>query len=426
MKLRLMIWLCLAAVVAACNGGGSLGEQGGDAATGELQFVLFGDTVETAGYQTVIDEFEADHPDITVTLSPVATQDDLLAKLATGFAGGQPPDVFLINYRKYGQFAAQNALAPVQPYLDASDVIAEDDFVDTALEAFRFDGETLTCMPQNVSSLQVYYNADLFEAAGVELPTAGWTWDDFLEAAQALTTDGRYGVGIEPTIIRLAPFVWSAGGELVDNPEDPTRLALDSPQAQTALDFFLDLQVEHGVVPPQREELSQDSESRFLGGQLGMYFNSRRVVPTLRTITDFTWDVAALPVAPGGEPATILHGDAYCMAEASPRKDAVWSFIEFANSERGQTILAESGRTVPSRTDVASSPAFLEPDKPPASSQVFIDVADDIRAVPITPTWAQVESEGNDILEAMFYGQIDRDEGLQRLIEETQPLFGGS
>ena len=409
-------------VLSACGNDGDGGDSGGG--TAELQFVLFGDAVETAGYQQLIDNFESENAGIEITLSPVATQDELLAKLTTGFAGGSPPDVFLINYRRYGQFADQGVLEPVGPYLDASEILSEEDFADTALDPFRFDGETLTCMPQNISSLQVYYNVDLFEQADVDLPAAGWTWDEFLEAAEALTTDGRYGLGIEPTLIRVAPFVWSNGGELVDDPENPTRLTIDQGAAREALDYFLDLRLVHEVTPPEREELSEESEARFLGGGLGMYLNSRRVVPTLRTITDFTWDVAPLPVATGGEPATILHGDAYCMTAASERKDAAWQFIEYANSQDGQTVLAESGRTVPSRLDVAESPAFLKPDTPPASAQVFLDVVPDIRPVPVTATWPRVEKEADNILEGIFYGHVDRDEGIERMTSETQPMFG--
>src|SRR5687767_568605 len=142
--------------------------------------MLFGDPVETAGYEKLIAAFGEEHPEIPVKLVPVAEQDDLLAKLTTSFAGGNPPDTFLVNYRSYGQFADQGALEPVQSYLDDSDAIAENEYAPTALEAFRFDGNELTCMPQNVSSLEVYYNADLFKGAGIDAPSAGWTWDDFL------------------------------------------------------------------------------------------------------------------------------------------------------------------------------------------------------------------------------------------------------
>lgn len=279
-------------------------------------------------------------------------------------------------------------------------------------------------MPQNVSSLVTYYNVDLFEDAGVPLPRAGWTWDDFLAAAKALTGEGRYGVGTEASLIRVAPFVWSAGGEVVDDPIDPTRLALDTGPARRGLDFFLDLQTVHGVAPPDREEQSQDSESRFLSGTLGMYLNSRKSVPTLRTIEEFTWDVAPLPVAPGGEPATILHGDAYCLAD-SGREDEAWQFVEFANSVGGQQILARSGRTVPSRTDVADSEAFLRPDEPPAQAKVFTDVVPTIRSVPHTASWARVESEADSILTELYYGRLERDEGIELLLETTEPLFAG-
>lgn len=410
--------------VAACSAGGSAGGPAtGDGGT-TVSFVLFGDPTETAGYETLADQFEAANGDVDVQLAPVASQDDLLAMLTTSFAGGSPPDVFLINYRSYGQFAQQGVLAPVADRLASSEVIAEDDFVDVALDAFRFDGSELTCLPQNVSSLAVYFNIDLFESAGLPLPGAGWTWADFLLAAQRLTGDGRYGLGTDANTIRLAPFVWSAGGELVDDTVAPTRLTLDTPEARRGLDFFLDLQTVHGVVPPEAEEQARESEVRFLDGDLGMYLNSRRVVPTLRTIQDFEWDVAPMPVGPAGESVSILHGDAYCMSAASEVPDAAWRFVEYANSFEGQTVLAESGRTVPSRTDVAASDAFLRPDVPPASAQVFVDTLSTLRAVPHTASWSQVESTADEIIEAMFYGQLDREEGLQQLADVTGPLFG--
>ncbi|TDC40119.1 sugar ABC transporter substrate-binding protein [Micromonospora sp. 15K316] len=372
----------------------------------------------------MIDEFGDAHPDVPVTLSPVATQDELMARLTTSFAGGQPPDVFLLNYRRYGQFAAQQAIEPVQSYLDRSTVLKESDFSPRALDAFRFDGKALTCLPQNMSSLVVYYNADLFAKAGVPLPKAGWTWDDFLTAARALTGDGRYGVGVEPSLPRLAPFVWSNRGELVDDPNRPTALTLTgNPATRRAVDWFLDLQLKHHVVPPDAEEQSESSEDRFLRGTLGMYLNSRVAVPTLRTIEGFTWDAASLPVAPGGVPASILHSDAYCMSAGRADHERAWRFIEFAMGEQGQRILAGSGRTVPSRLDVANSPTFLDPQEPPKSSQVYLDAEPHLRATPRTGTWSRVEREADALLEEVFYGRVGREEGLRNLEEKIRPLF---
>lgn len=417
-------------LAAACGSEPGNGDGGSDGAGREITVTLFGDAEEVTGYTSLVEAFEASS-DVGVTLSPVATQDDLMARLTTAFAGGAPPDVFLLNFRRYGQFAAQDVIEPVQGYLDDSQVLDEDDFSPRALDAFRFDGEELTCMPQNLSSLVVYYNRDLFETAGLEPPAQGWTWDDFLAAATALTGGGTYGAGVEPSIIRVAPFAWSNGGDVVDDPDDPTTFTLTTdPATRQAVDWFLDLQLVHGVVPPDAEEQSESSEARFLRGTLGMYLNSRVAVPTLRSIEGFEWDVAPLPVAPGGEPASILHSDAYCMSAGLDDHAAAWEFIEFAMGVEGQTILAESGRTVPSRLDVANSDVFLAPAEPPASSQVYLDIEPYLRATPRTATWSRIEGEANDLLAEVFYGRVDREEGLRRLEDELRPLFqqptGGS
>ncbi|MFU8853151.1 ABC transporter substrate-binding protein [Micromonospora sp. SL1-18] len=389
-----------------------------------ITVVLAGNAEEVAGYRSLVEAFEKTKPGVDVTLSPVAKQDDLMARLTSSFAGGSPPDVFLLNYRRYGQFAAQQGIEPVQSYLDGSKMLKEKDFSPRALEAFRFDGEKLTCLPQNMSSLVVYYNADLFAKADVPLPRAGWSWADFLSAAQALTGDGTYGLGVEPSIARVAPFVWSNGGELVDDTRQPAALTLTkNPATRKALDWFLDLQLVHHVVPPDAEEQSESSEARFLRGGLGMYLNSRVAVPTLRTIKGFEWDAASLPVAPGGVPASILHSDAYCMSAGRSNHDAAWRFIEFAMGVQGQEILAESGRTVPSRLDVANSSAFLAATRPPRSSRVFLDAEPHLRATPLTASWARVERETDKLLEGVFYGRIGREEGLRHLEEQIDPLF---
>jgi multiple sugar transport system substrate-binding protein len=422
--LLLTALLLTALLLTACSPADDLAAAPDDRAV--IDVTLFGEPAEIAAYTALVEAFESGHPDIDVVLNPVASQGDLLANLTTSFAGGQPPDVFLANYLRYGQFAAQGVLADVQPYLDASDAISEADFAEPPLEAFRFDGETLTCMPQNISSLEVYYNVDLFQAAGLDAPVAGWTWDDFLGAAQALTdpATGTWGVGVEPSIQRIAPFVWSAGGELVDDQDTPTTLTLDDEAARVGLDFVLDLALVHEVVPPDAEEQSLEAEERFIAGRLGMYLNSRAPVPTLREgIGDaFTWDVAPLPVAPGGVPTTVLHGDAYCLA-ADGAPDLAWRLVEFAMGREGQEILARSGRTVPSRLDVASSAAFLEPDEPPASSHVFVDAIPTIRSLPHTATWSQMQNMVDEVLADVFYGRTDRDQGIAEAIAAAEAIF---
>lgn len=390
-------------------------------------FMVSGSPAEYEAYQTLIAAYQTANPDYIVEIRYTPDDADYRRKLAADFSAGTQPDVFLLNYRRIAPFVDEGAFQAVGSYLENSTVFKADDFYSQSMNAFRYQDQ-LWCIPQNISSLVVYYNKALFDAAGLSYPADNWTWDDFVAAAQALTVDkdgdgvtDQYGVSIDPVLYRLSPFIWQAGGELVDDPAKPTRLALDTPEAQAAFQWFVDLQVKYQVAPDAAAEAARDGESRFLDGTMGMYFNSRRPVPTMRTITSFDWDVAPLPQRT--EAATVLHADGYCMAAKSKDKEAAWKFIEFANSTQGQEIIARTGRTVPSLKAVAESPAFLDPTQKPAHSQVWLDVAPVVRTVPVMSNWPAIEDAVSKEVERAFYGQATVAEAAAAAAELTQPMF---
>jgi multiple sugar transport system substrate-binding protein len=290
-----------------------------------------------------------------------------------------------------------------------------------------------------VSSLAVYYNVDLFRQHGVPRPRANWTWNELLLAAQRLTLDANerpiaagdpdaggapaavYGLGVEPTMIRVAPFIWSNGGELVDDEERPTRFTLEQPESLAALKGFLDLRAVHGVAPSDVEVEAEDDETRFQNGRLAMLLQSRRSTPTFRTITDFVWDVAPLPIR--RTRTGILHSDAYCMTKASKAKGAAWRFVEFANGAEGQRIVARTGRTVPSLISVARSSAFLDPNEPPRNARVFLDAIPTIRMVPPISTWPEIEDAAEGVLENGLYQNVPALDVARQVDRATRPLF---
>lgn len=438
-RLTSLVAAALALGMAACGGtGANPGSVDGDSdAGGAVTFLTFGDPEELAAYRELIAAYEERSSGDEVQLVEASDRTDLIARVATSIAGGSPPDLFLINYRFYGQFAAKGAIEPLEERAKSSTELDLDGFYPQALDAFRWQGQ-LHCIPQNISSLVVYYNRDLFRRYAVPEPKAGWTWNEFRATASALTRDAQgrqavgqesetasvvatYGLGVEPTIIRIAPFVWSNGGEVVDDPQRPTRFTFDTPPAREALEEFLDLRTPNGVIPTDVEVEAEDDEARFANGRLAMLLSSRRSTPTFRTIEDFDWDVAALPQF--REPAGILHSDAYCMTSASTRKDAAWQFMEFALGPEGQRIVARSGRTVPSLRSVAESEAFLDPDAKPANSQVFLDGIPTIRRVPSVSTWPEIEDAAEGILENGLYLGQPVDEVIAELDRVTRPLF---
>lgn len=407
--------------------GGCTGTSG---ETAEVRVLVTGDPEELEVYRALVDGFHDAQDDVRVRLEEAADRDVMLAQLSTAIAAGTPPDVFLLNYRYTGRFIATDAVLAVDERLDGSSALSADAFYRTPLEAFQVDGRQM-CLPQNAASLVVYWNEELFAGAGLDPPRSGWTWDELVDAAIALTADPDgdggpdvYGLGVEPEILRLAPVIWSAGGEFVDDPASPTRLALRSSEALGAIRRFLELRIVHAVTPTEEEAESEDLVTRFAAGRLGMLMESRRVVPSLRATATFAWDVAPFPIVE--EPATVLHSDGYCITSASAHPDEAWTFIEYALGPEGQRITAEAGRTVPSLIEVAVSDVFMDPTAMPPSSEVYLDQLEVARPVPASAGWPRVEDAANAVLEEAYYEPAHRAEAGEvalAMLRATSGMF---
>ena len=140
--------------------------------------MVFGDPEEIQAYRDVIAAYKNEHPDVKVKMIEASDRDDLIARLSTSFAAGTRRICSCSTTASTAQFAASGVLEPIEDRVDDSDVFEQEDFYEEAMNAFRFN-DTLTCLPQNISSLVVYYNKDLFEKAGVpsrRKAGSGTTW----------------------------------------------------------------------------------------------------------------------------------------------------------------------------------------------------------------------------------------------------------
>jgi multiple sugar transport system substrate-binding protein len=377
----------LALVLAGCGSDGTA-----TAPAKPIEFVLTADAAEAQVWLELARAYEQQTGG-RVQVTPIPDREALLQRLGTAFAARRPPDVFLLNHRYLGPFLREGLLAAP----DVRDGIAE-----RPLQAFTVDGEP-RCVPLNASSLVVYVNEDL-------VPDPPSSYEELVATARSLRLgEDRHAVGIEPSLIRAAPFVWSAGGELVDDEAAPTRFTLDTPQARKGLQRLLDL----AELGPSRTDVeSRGLSDRFLAGQLGMYFDSRREVPAFREIEDFDWDVVRFP----GD-TSVLHTDGLCVA-ADGDAEAAKAFVDFASGPEGQRLLARSGRIVPSLEGVDVDLA------PPASSQVWVDQLPDLRSLPTTRDFGRVEEEADLALEEAFYGELTLDEAIERIERRTSGRFG--
>ncbi|MDZ4046305.1 MAG: extracellular solute-binding protein, partial [Rhodoglobus sp.] len=128
--------------------------------------------------QTIVDAFEAENPDITVDVTTLPYGDYGTA-LQTDLAAGTVADVFDIEFANYASYQANGVLAPL-------DVTNPEAYRPSLLEAYSTDG-TSYALPSSFSTVVLFFNKDLFDAAGLDYPSSDWTWADEEAAAVALT-----------------------------------------------------------------------------------------------------------------------------------------------------------------------------------------------------------------------------------------------
>jgi multiple sugar transport system substrate-binding protein len=397
-------------------------------APGTIRFIAPGGPAQLQAYTNLAAAYSQAHPGESVEVAVLPGPADYRERLRADFAAGSAADVMIVDYLDFASLASRGLLETLQPQLDASTVISETGFYPQVLAPFRWD-RRLVCIPQDASGLAVFYNRGLFAQAGLPDPKPDWNWDDFTAAAKTLTRDtdadghtDQYGLGLEPGLTTLAPFIWQNRGDIVEEPGWPRRLLLDQPLALQAADWYASLQTGLHAAPDAEAESAQPSLDRFTSGQMAMYLGGREAVPALRQAAGFDWDVAPIP-ANHGRHSNVLLAAAYCLSAASSRKEAAWRFIEYAASLQGSAVLTAAGFGVPALRAAAESDAFLAPSGRPAHSQVFLDALRETSPLPAIENWPDIQLIVDDEIARAYYGRTPVADAMSSAVKRAEEYF---
>ena len=168
-----------------------------------------------ADLQAIIDGFRAENPTITIKAQN-APYDEYFTSLKTRMAGNTAPDTFELNYENFVSFAASGALLDLEA--SAPGTVDKTVYFPKAYDAFNYEGVQLG-VPESFSVVVLIYNKDLFDKAGVDYPTADWTWADESAAATKLT-DAAKGVYGEYQPVQFFEFYKSlaqSGGQFFND-----------------------------------------------------------------------------------------------------------------------------------------------------------------------------------------------------------------
>jgi multiple sugar transport system substrate-binding protein len=364
--------------------------------------------------QTIVDAFEEENPDVTVEVTTLPYADYGTA-LQTDLAAGTVSDVFDIEYANYAQYQANGVLAELP-------VANPDAYRQSLLEAYQTDG-TQYALPSSFSTVVLYYNSDLFDAAGLDYPTADWTWSDEQAAAEKLT-DAAAGVWGDHQPVSFYEFykvLAQNGGEFLD--DSGTKVAFNSPEGIEAAQWLVG---KSGTVMPTIEQGQGTPDfdtNLFKDGKLAMLHTGIWVFGAVADVP-FGWDIA---VEPGNtEQASAVFSNAVGVSSGSKHPEAAAKFAEFLTSSDTmvQTRL-DSGWELPPISDEAALATYLEQGDPANRQAVF----DSLDGIALPPVVAEGQQEMQDIMtEELVEAQAGRktvEEALASAEKRINAVIGG-
>ena len=363
----------------------------------------------------MVDAFEAANPGIEVNVE-TAPYDSYFTELQTRVAGGEAPDVFELNYENFVTYAAKDVL------LDLTDLAAADPelaarFYPEAYAAFAQDGQQFG-LPASFSDVVLFYNKDLFDAAGVAYPTADWKWADEVAAAKQLT-DADSGVWGSYAPIQFFEFYKTAAqnGCGVFGPDG--SVTINEPACVEALEYMVAAPTVEKIQPTDEDLAGVSDGDFFKSGNLAMLTTGIWMFSAFAD-APFNWDIA---VEPGNvQDANHFFANAAVVAADTENPDAAWTWASFFTSspEAGQ-LRVDASWELPALADQALFDSYLSV-TPPESRQVVFDALDAIVTPPVIENQAQMQDAINALIDQVKLGDLTPREALDQAKTEIEAL----
>ncbi len=240
-------------------------------------------------------------------------------------------DIYVVWENDIKNFADAKGILSLDDYL-ANSTINQKDFIDAVNQLTKGLGATYG-LPWCAATEVLYYNQDMFDAAGIDYPNNDWSYDDFLAAAEKLTkynddgTTAVYGFDIPNTQTWWAG-IGGAGDQVYDASTGELVIG------DGAVSFITDCAnlVKKGVMP----EPSSDTSDKFASGKAAMSWLGSWNIGSYSDKLAFNWDIATIPT--DKIKYNTLHTGFYTINANSKNKDAAWKVIEWLMGEEGQAI----------------------------------------------------------------------------------------
>lgn len=370
---------------------------------------------------SAIAAFEAANPGVKVDVQAMPPS-DYWPRVSALAASGDLPDVMAMSSGFVQEWANAGNLQDLTPLIGDASL---DGYFRSAVEIGNIGGAQVA-FPQNWVAPVMYYNRTAFDAAGLDYPSADWTWEDFRTAAEALTVDAdgngtpeQYGYWVYGRYAHTDPWVFRNGGRYVN--ADGTALEIND-AAVNALAFLASI-VDDGFAPRPQEMEGIRQQDIFGMGMAAMWTDGSWNVDNTRKLVgdSFEWGIAQVPMGPDATDdtaAAYAWADMLAVTSDSEQSDLAWALVQHLSGPSLTAADFTAGK-VPAWTETAMSEEWLGRGQQPDNMDLILEIGKQPLYTGFTANWsawrgyAAAGSGGlNGELDEVFNGRKSLEDAL--------------
>jgi multiple sugar transport system substrate-binding protein len=334
-----------------------------------------------------------------------------MQKLQTMFAGNVAPDVLWLSIWRTGPFVETGKVLSLDDYMKTAKDLPK--YKPVAFNDGKFGGKQYG-LPTAASTWVLYYNASLFQQAGLKTPLElqaanNWNWDQAVAAAEKITqsTGGRisqFGWMTDAQFYTWATYAYANGGEILS--QDHKKFLISSKETTDALQWLGDMIVSRKVSPSVSDQQQEGYVPRFASGKLGMMNDwagdSINIHKAMQG--SFEWDIIAAPWT--AKQNGYWHANMIEINAATQAKDNAWLICSQLASAEIEKNRLQAGIPNTPVIDDESLISLYTKTLPIKNSQVIIDLLDKAIPLPYNDNWeAQRFQVIEPFMQKVFNGQ---------------------
>lgn len=360
-------------------------------------------------------EFDALNDDIVVEYR-IIPFDELVNETLRAFTVGQAPDVVSFDNPDFPLFSSRDAMLDITDMVAQSDKIDPELYFEGPLNSVTWEGR-LYGVPKYSNTIALYYNKDMFEAAGIDGPPE--TWQELADAAAKLTDPANnvYGVtwsaraGEEGTF-QFLPIIQMSGGDFTN---------VNTEGAAATLELMKGL-IDNGYASQDVLSMGQgDSTATFNSGNVAMAISGDWEINRMLEDANFDWGLALLPtLEKGGARSSALGGFNWGIMSSTEHPEEAFRLLEYF-VEQDARLIEDFGRSAPRKDIPLQETGIAAKD---AALKTFLEQMQYAQPRGPHPEWQKISKPIYDAIQSALTGQMSAQEALDQAQAEIEEITG--